>query len=266
MTYLHGFDEKEQNRLNDQARFLEPYIYQEVDFSKAKNLLEIGCGVGAQTQILHKHFPHLEITAVDASAVQLEKAKVNLKVLAISEKISLKLENAEKLSFPDNSFDAVFFCWVLEHVPDPVKILKEAYRVLKPGGKVFAAEVFNQSLEIKPHSEFLMNYWKQYNQIQRDLLGHPDIGMELDRHFKESGFEKVEIKPQPFYFGKSRAQTRNDFFRYWKSLMESGFESLGAKERLSENFEKTFETEWTRIQSDPDALFAYIWVQAIATK
>ena len=43
-------------------------------------------------------------------------------------------ERRSDLPYPDTTFDRTFCCAVLEHLPDPVKALKETYRVLKPGG------------------------------------------------------------------------------------------------------------------------------------
>ncbi|MFZ9189301.1 MAG: class I SAM-dependent methyltransferase, partial [Algoriphagus sp.] len=76
--YVHGFDPVEQLRLKEQADFLAPMVFKEVDFSGCTHLLEVGSGVGAQTRILLERFPKLQITCVDASAVQLAQAKINL--------------------------------------------------------------------------------------------------------------------------------------------------------------------------------------------
>jgi len=103
--YLHGFSPEEQERLYQQARFLESKIYETVDFSKAKTLLEIGCGVGAQTEILLERFPSLYIQGVDASPIQLEKAKERLSTQIKEKRVTLTLGDATHLSFPDNSFD-----------------------------------------------------------------------------------------------------------------------------------------------------------------
>lgn len=50
--YLHGFSKTEQDRLREQAVFSEQTIYRDIDFSESKNIIEVGCGVGAQTEIL----------------------------------------------------------------------------------------------------------------------------------------------------------------------------------------------------------------------
>ena len=77
-NYVHGFDPEEQLRLKEQAEFLAPMVYKELDFSGCKQLLEVGSGVGAQTRIMLERFPDLQITCVDYSAVQLAQARINL--------------------------------------------------------------------------------------------------------------------------------------------------------------------------------------------
>ena len=56
--YLHGYNETERQRLMSQSLFLEPWIYERVDYTGRQHLLEVGCGVGAQLK-----FPALRIVA-----------------------------------------------------------------------------------------------------------------------------------------------------------------------------------------------------------
>ena len=73
------FEKKEQERLAQQAKFLEPYVYEGIDLEFKKTLLEVGCGVGAQTEILLRRFPDLHIDGVDLSESQLSIAQKVLK-------------------------------------------------------------------------------------------------------------------------------------------------------------------------------------------
>lgn len=73
--YIHGFTKGEQDRLFQQARVHEDVIFSPIDFSGCKSILEIGSGVGAQTQILLERYPEAKIQCVDASPEQVARAK-----------------------------------------------------------------------------------------------------------------------------------------------------------------------------------------------
>lgn len=63
-----------------------------------------------------------------------------LKTYVKSGRVSITQADALHLPFKDNSFDGAFICWLLEHVQNPVGILAEAKRALKPGGVIFCNE------------------------------------------------------------------------------------------------------------------------------
>ena len=73
--YLHGYSTDEQDRLYKQARFLEPKVFEKIDFSACKRILEVGCGVGAQTEILLRHFPELHVTGIEINDAQIAEAR-----------------------------------------------------------------------------------------------------------------------------------------------------------------------------------------------
>ncbi len=75
--YLHGFTPEEQDRLRRQARIIENLVHEHrLPFQRSRRLLEIGCGVGAQTEILLRHFPELHVTGLDASQTKGKSARL----------------------------------------------------------------------------------------------------------------------------------------------------------------------------------------------
>jgi len=68
--------------------------------------------------------------------------------------------SATAMPFPDNSFDAVWTVWVLEHIPEPEAALREMRRVLKPGGMLFLAAAWNcapwaaDGFDVRPYGDF----------------------------------------------------------------------------------------------------------------
>jgi len=127
--YVHGFTPEEHERLLRQARFVEHEVHDRLPFRRARRLLEVGVGVGAQTEILLRHFPELAITGVDASEPNLAWARLHLAELPwAAGRWELQRQDATSLEFGADAFDAAFLCWILEHVGDPAVCLSEVRR------------------------------------------------------------------------------------------------------------------------------------------
>jgi ubiquinone/menaquinone biosynthesis C-methylase UbiE len=167
LPYLHGYSPVEQDRLRRQAEFAEHMVYRDVDLSDADRLLEVGCGVGAQSSILLRRFPKLKLTGIDLNEQQLTAAQQTLSQLSYAQgRYDIKKMDAQNMDFEAHSFDAAFLCWILEHVPDPIQILNEVRRVLRPGAVVYVTEVVNSSFFLDPYSPNLWKYWMAFNDYQ----------------------------------------------------------------------------------------------------
>lgn len=95
-----------------------------------ETILEIGCGSGAYTRELVEL--GASVTATEYAPGPLAQARRNLGRLAAQ--VDLRVEDAQGLTFPDESFDKVLLSEVIEHVPHPDQAIAEAARVLSPGG------------------------------------------------------------------------------------------------------------------------------------
>lgn len=91
-------------------------------------LLEVGCGSGRILASIAQKRPKASLFGVDTSKQQILDAQRTHK------SINFRVANGERLPFKDGSFDIVFFSDVLEHVDHPDIFLREAVRVIKPGG------------------------------------------------------------------------------------------------------------------------------------
>src|SRR6185503_6931834 len=132
----------------------------------------IGCGVGAQTEILLRHFPELHVTGVDLAETNLKAASERLGSLqwAVG-RYDFQRADAERLDFDADRFDAAFLCWVLEHVGDPARVLSEVRRVLRPGSPIVVTEVQNASFFLDPYSPRTLAYWMAFNDYQLEIGG-----------------------------------------------------------------------------------------------
>jgi len=93
-------------------------------------VVEVGSGAGEHLEFVRHRFDQYVIT--DATPGMLERART--KWAGDRRKIDFRQEDACKLSFPDDSFDRLIATHVLEHLPEPHRVLREWTRVLKDGG------------------------------------------------------------------------------------------------------------------------------------
>jgi len=115
------------------ARYqLEPYIHDFAGFahSAGKRVLEIGVGIGADYLEWLKGGAHA--TGIDLSSASLEHARRRCETAGYTP--DLRLSDAEHLPFPDDTFNIVYSYGVMHHSPDTTECIREAWRVLKPGG------------------------------------------------------------------------------------------------------------------------------------
>lgn len=262
--YLHGYDSKEQERLNDQARILEGKVFDGWSFEGYEHILEIGCGVGAQTKILLERNPHIKITAVDVSEAQLIKAKENLKNHPGFERVQFSSNIPSGESVP--KFDGAFFCWVLEHVTDPISVLKVTAEALRPGAKIVCTEVFNASLNIYPAKSAVLKYWTAFNELQVDLKGDPNVGMRLAEYLQKSGFKNVHVRPKSTLVDSTKPQMKEAIFDYFHELLLSAQGLLVEHKRVTELQVKQMQSELNELKGNPDSVFFFTFMHAYGEK
>lgn len=104
-----------------------------VPFAETRNkrVLEIGSGNGADGTMFAR--AGARYTGVDLTEAAVEATREHFRVLGLAG--TFQIEDAEHLSFPDESFDFVYSYGVLHHTPTPANAFSEVHRVLKPGGK-----------------------------------------------------------------------------------------------------------------------------------
>lgn len=263
--YIHGFSADEQQRLRSQARFAEQVVYQDVDFSTENNILEVGSGVGAQTEILLRRFPQLQINGIDFSETQIASAKEHLAQLQyVTDRYHFEWMDAGQMSFASKTFDGAFLCWVLEHVPDPLRVLSEVRRVLRPGSKVFITEVLNSTFFLDPYSPALTQYWMAFNEFQKSSGGDPFVGAKLGNMLLASGYRDIQSKIKTWHLDNRHPDKRQEVIAYWTDLLLSASEQLIHAEKVSRELVNEMRIELQSIQNDPNAVFFYSFVQAQA--
>lgn len=264
--YLHGFTHTEQDRLFKQASFLENIIYSGIDLSGVNHLLEVGSGVGAQSEILLRRFPNLSLTCVDFSQDQIKTAKKHLEKNQVAKgRYEIFQMDAGDMDFKSqDKFNGAFLCWILEHVPEPAKVLSEIRRVLKPGSVVYITEVLNATFFIDPYSPNVWHYWMKYNDLQLTMGGDPFIGAKLGNLLLSAGYTNIKTEVKTFFLDNRNPGKRAEMIAFWTELLLSGMPNLVKAGHVSKETAEKVKKEMKKAAKDPDAVFFYSFVQASA--
>jgi ubiquinone/menaquinone biosynthesis C-methylase UbiE len=146
------------------ARYkLEPYIHEFAGFARSgsQRVLEVGVGMGAD--YLEWLKAGAQATGIDLSSVSLERAKRRCEMAGYAP--DLRVSDAERLPFPDDTFDIVYSYGVMHHSPDTPQCISEAWRVLKPGGALRIMIYHHPSL-----TGFML--WLRYGFLRGKSLRH----------------------------------------------------------------------------------------------
>jgi ubiquinone/menaquinone biosynthesis C-methylase UbiE len=150
-----------------------------LDDLKPGKLLDVGCGGG---QFMHQmHNLGWTVTGLDFDGKAVENAKIRY-----GSALTFLHTDLPGAKFPDNFFDAVTMNHVIEHVPDPVALLKEARRILKVGGRLIATTPNIQSFG---HEKF-RDCWRGLETPRHLQIFSPDA---LRQCARMASFDDVQV-------------------------------------------------------------------------
>ncbi len=261
--YLHGYSSIEQDRLKYQAQFTEQTIYGNLDLFGIDNLLEVGVGVGAQSEILLRRYPQIKITGIDQSETQLAAAREYLTSKSYADKrFELKQMDATNMDFESMTFDGAFICWVLEHVPSPERVLSEVRRVLKKGARVYITEVMNHSFFLDPYSPNVWKYWMAMNDYQHEQTGDPFVGAKLGNLLLAQGYQEISTEIKTWHFDNRQPEQRKRYIEFWTQILLSAKDQLLKAKYIDEETLRLAHEELKQVAKDPNAVFYFSFMQA----
>jgi SAM-dependent methyltransferase len=264
-TYVHGYDQRETQRLQDQAATLVELLHGDTRYPAGSRVLEAGCGVGAQTVTLARQSPDAHITSIDISADSVRAAEAAVANANLTN-VTFAAGDIFDLAFDDASFDHVFLCFVLEHLPNPTEALSALRRVLKPGGTMTVIEGDHGSTFFHPDSAFARRAVQCQVDLQARAKGNALIGRELYPLLTASGFEDVRVSPRMVYVDGSRPELITGFTNNTFTAMIQGVKqpSVAAGLMTELDFDRGVADLYRT--AEPDGVFSYTFFKAVGVK
>lgn len=264
--YVHGYSEREAERLHDQAATVRDLLHHDTSYPPGSRVLEPGCGVGAQTVTLAANSPEARFVSFDLSEDSLAQARRLVGKRRLSNVQFLQADIYEP-PFDDESFDHVFVCYVLEHLSDPLEALAALRRVLKPRGSITVIEGDHGSCHFHPDSEDARKAWQCLIDGQAALGGDSLIGRRLYPLLRRAGFTEVRISPRIVYCDHSKPSLVEGFVRKTIIAMVEGVRERAGEMGLIDaaTWERGM-ADLNRVASCANGTFCYTFFKGLAVK
>ena len=170
------------------------------------------------------------------------------------------------LPFPDESFDHIFVCFVLEHLGTPQEALSHLKTKLKTGGTMTVIEGDHGSTYFHPESRDAHRTVQCLIEIQASMKGNSLIGRQLFPLLSQTGFENIAVSPRMVYVDSSKPElvkgfTENTFIAMVEAVRERALEMGLIDERT---WEKGIRDLYNTTQ--PNGTFCYTFFKGTATK
>ena len=262
-VYVHGYDPREALRLQDQAATLVELLHHDTIYPDGCSVLEAGCGVGAQTVTLARQSPRARFTSVDISEDSLAQARGAVEDAGFAN-VTFQHADIFNLPFADSSFDHVFICFVLEHLPNPMDALHALKRVLKPGGTITAIEGDHGSAYYHPESECARKAIRALVDLQARAGGNALIGRQLFPLLTRAGFRDCTVSPRMVYVDSSRPRFVEGFTKNTFTAMIEGVREPALREGILDA--ATFDEGVRALYrtAEVDGVFCYTFFKAVA--
>lgn len=187
--YTAGYGSKvvaqfQQRTAGREAAFFLPYL------RPGFKVLDCGCGPGAISSGLAKAVAPGHVIGIDIEVAQTAEALAVCHDAGVTN-LEFAEGNVYDLAFPGDFFDAVFAHAVLQHLQDPVRGLREMYRVLRPGGVVAVRDDDRGSLIIAPHDARVIRLIDLLEKLVSHGGGDARIGRRHRELLRQAGFERI---------------------------------------------------------------------------
>lgn len=254
-SYTHGHHESvlrshRARNVSNSAAYFEHLL------TPGVSVLDVGCGPGTVTVDIARRVNPGIVVGVDAATGIIEDAR-KLATEQQVENVRFETANAYDLPFEDASFDIVHAHQLLQHLSDPVEVIRQMKRVAKPGGYIAVREADYGAMTWYPESEGLTEWNILYHEVTSAYGFQADAGRRLFSWFQQAGFDVNDLSCSAGTWCYSTPETRSWWGDLWaERCITSNFAHQAVESNLADDVAlEELAQEWKRWSNEPDGWF-----------
>jgi len=228
------------------------------------SVLDCGCGPGTITIGFAEHVAPGQVvgTEIEESQVVLAREGASKRNLTNAR---FEVASIYELPFESASFDAVFISAVMSNLREPVRGLREAYRVLKPGGVIGIKEFDHGGDLFYPLDSVLKLYNECLWRLRRENGHDPQSGRKVGAFLLDAGFGEIEMSA--CYESMADAESLHRIARAFAGLLAEGWGDAFVNRGWATTEEvREMNDAWQRFPTIPGSFFAGAWCEVMAQK
>jgi ubiquinone/menaquinone biosynthesis C-methylase UbiE len=206
MSYIHGTHDEEQLRLSTLNDLVNEQCLELLKPERGSTILDVGSGLGQFTRMMAESCAGTAL-GIERSPQQLGRALQLAEQMNPSNSVEFRLGDALDLPLtPDErgTFDICHCRFVLEHVPEPQRVVHQMVNALRPRGRIILMDDDHDTLIMWPQISSFMKVWEAYYQSYRSLGSDPLIGRRLPELLHRAG--ALPVRTSSVFFGGCKGQ------------------------------------------------------------
>ena len=265
--YIHGTSSEEQQRLTLlNTVLLNEACLKELSLFGGERILDVGSGLGQFSRAMARG-GKATVVGIERSREQIDEAVRQAKADHEEGLVRFREGDARNLPLHDDeweTFDLAVTRFVLEHVPDPLNVVKQMAKAVRKGGRVVLADDDHDVLRLYPEVPGFADLWSAYMQTYSKLGNDPIIGRKLVSLLHEAG--AAPVRNTWIFFGSNPGERRFDIYVNNLIGVIEGAKAEMVRQGLFE--EKAFDQviasfhSW-RGQPDATLWYAVSWAEGI---
>lgn len=228
--YVHGTNEVEQRRLTRLNEWINDRMLPEMRLAGGERIVDFGSGLGQFTRMLAKAAGSSHpVVGIERDSNQIAEALRQAR--EAREVHLLDLRRGDVMTSPPiapdewGTFDFAHARFILEHVPDPLAVVRNMVRAVRPGGRIVLADDDHEILRLWPEVPAFARVWNIYQQTYIEAGNDPIIGRRLVELLNAAGAKPV--RNTWVFFGSCAGES------IWPTVIENCIVILqGAREAM----------------------------------